>query len=73
MLTRRQLGTGALAASAAVAGRTMKSSKGGLNRFPKGFRWGAATTGHQVEGNNIASDLWVMEHVKPTYHRNPVR
>lgn len=28
------------------------------------FMIGAATAAHQVEGNNIHSDFWVMEHVK---------
>lgn len=34
--------------------------------FPKGFLWGAATSAHQVEGNNINSDWWEWEpgHVK---------
>ncbi len=31
--------------------------------FPKGFLWGTATAAHQVEGNNINSDVWLMEHV----------
>jgi beta-glucosidase len=31
-------------------------------RFPDGFLWGAATAGHQVEGNNVNSDWWVKEH-----------
>jgi len=31
--------------------------------FPDQFLWGCATAGHQVEGNNIASDLWALEHV----------
>ena len=30
--------------------------------FPRGFKWGAATAGHQIEGNNINSDWWVREH-----------
>jgi len=39
--------------------------------FPKGFLWGAATAAHQVEGNNVNSDLWVLEHVKPTIFQEP--
>jgi len=39
--------------------------------FPKGFLWGAATAAHQVEGNNLNSDLWVLEHVKPTIFQEP--
>ena len=31
-------------------------------RFPEGFHWGAATAGHQIEGNNVNSDWWVREH-----------
>lgn len=30
------------------------------------FLWGAATAGHQVEGNNIASDVWLLEQVPGT-------
>jgi beta-glucosidase len=39
--------------------------------FPKGFLWGAATAAHQVEGNNINSDLWVLEHIHPTLFVEP--
>lgn len=31
--------------------------------FPKNFLWGTATAAHQVEGNNVNSDNWLMEHV----------
>jgi beta-glucosidase len=30
-------------------------------RFPRDFLWGAATSAHQVEGNNIYSDWWEWE------------
>lgn len=29
--------------------------------FPEGFIWGTATSGHQIEGNNTASDWWAWE------------
>jgi len=34
--------------------------------FPAGFRWGAATAAHQVEGNNVANDWWDFEHREDT-------
>ncbi|MGE3500006.1 MAG: glycoside hydrolase family 1 protein [Candidatus Binatia bacterium] len=52
-------------------------------RFPDGFVWGAATAAHQVEGNNVNSDFWVLEHAPESlfpersgdacdhYHRYP--
>ena len=30
--------------------------------FPRGFLWGAATSAHQVEGNNRRNDWWRFEH-----------
>jgi beta-glucosidase len=35
-------------------------------RFPKAFLWGAATAGHQVEGNNVNADVWLLENIRPT-------
>ena len=32
--------------------------------FPEDFLIGAATAAHQVEGNNIHSDYWAMEHMQ---------
>ena len=34
--------------------------------FPDNFLWGAATSGHQVEGNNINTESWVLEHLPST-------
>jgi len=42
-----------------------------MQTFPSGFLWGAATAAHQVEGNNVNSDLWVLEHVEPTLFAEP--
>lgn len=36
-----------------------------------GFLWGTAGAAYQIEGGNVASDLWVMEHVKPTIFKEP--
>ncbi|MBJ6121629.1 family 1 glycosylhydrolase [Sphingomonas mollis] len=62
MIDRRTLiaAGGALAAVPAFA-RAPKSAA-----FPADFIWGAATAGHQVEGNNTNSDVWFLENVKPT-------
>jgi beta-glucosidase len=33
-----------------------------VRTFPPGFLWGAATSGHQTEGNNVNSDYWQREY-----------
>ncbi|HEX8445097.1 MAG TPA: family 1 glycosylhydrolase [Sphingomonas sp.] len=62
------LKAGALASIAAAAPvaaqRIARPSK--AKTFPAGFLWGAATAAHQVEGNNVNSDVWAIEHVKPS-------
>jgi beta-glucosidase len=40
-------------------------------RFPDGFIWGAATAAHQVEGGNVNSDCWALEHAHPSLFREP--
>ncbi len=40
-------------------------------RFTKDFLIGAATAAHQVEGNNIHSDYWAMEHMKTSSFAEP--
>ena len=39
--------------------------------FPEEFLWGAATAAHQVEGNNVNSDLWLLEHLESTLFAEP--
>lgn len=56
-------------AEVGVAGKA--SSPLAASAFPKSFLWGVATAGHQVEGNNTASDLWLLENVKPTVFAEP--
>jgi beta-glucosidase len=65
---RTMIGAGlALAVAPGVAAATAKRR----TAFPRGFLWGAATAGHQVEGNNVNSDTWLLEHVKPTLYAEP--
>lgn len=42
-----------------------------MAKFEKDFLVGAATAAHQVEGNNIHSDYWAMEHLKHTNFTEP--
>jgi beta-glucosidase len=68
MIDRRTLiATGAVLASTPAWAAKRKPA----TAFPTGFLWGAATAGHQVEGNNPNSDSWVMENVKPTIYAEP--
>jgi len=39
--------------------------------FPEKFLWGAATAAHQVEGNNINCESWVLEHLPGTIYAEP--
>ncbi|VXB44508.1 Beta-glucosidase [Arthrobacter sp. 9V] len=36
-----------------------------MTTFPANFLWGAATAGHQIEGNNVNSDWWARELTMP--------
>ena len=69
MINRRTLivAGSALAATPALAKLTRETARA----FPKGFLWGASTAGHQVEGNNVNADRWVIENVHPTIYAQP--
>jgi len=72
MTVDRRFFIGAAAALAAMpAGTAAKQRASGRGAFPKNFLWGAATAAHQIEGNNINSDSWVLENVKPTLYKEP--
>jgi beta-glucosidase len=64
---RRTILAGAAAASTLALGGAAAAATAG-KAFPKGFRWGCATAGHQIEGNNTNSDLWLLENIKPTIY-----
>jgi beta-glucosidase len=39
--------------------------------FPANFLWGTATAAHQVEGNNVNSDYWLLEHTAGSPYVEP--
>jgi beta-glucosidase len=39
--------------------------------FPAKFLWGTATAAHQVEGNNVNSDNWLMEYLPHSMYKEP--
>ena len=76
-ITRREMLR--IASAAAVAGGMSRLSDAQMSRasgqesgaFPEKFLWGCATAGHQVEGNNISSDLWALEHLPQSSFKEP--
>ncbi len=43
-----------------------------VRRFPDGFRWGCATSAHQVEGGNDRNDWWRFEQLPGKIHGGAV-
>lgn len=69
---RRLLSAGALAAALAPGAPALaQAGRSSRGEGAAPFLWGAATAGHQVEGNNVASDIWLLEQVKPTLFSEP--
>jgi beta-glucosidase len=70
-------GAATLVALGAATSRVAVSAAAGAaatprRRFPDNFIWGAATAGHQVEGNDTNSDEWFLEQLQPTVFAEPV-
>ena len=73
-MNRRHLllaGLGASATASVSESASASSQRRTRRRGDTGFLWGSAGAAYQIEGGNVASDLWVMEHVKPTLFREP--
>lgn len=69
--TRRQILGSAAAMLAAGVTQPAIGAAPTRRAFPKGFLWGTATAAHQVEGNNVNSDWWILENVPGTIVREP--
>ena len=63
MERRDFLGMASAAGAVLVAGPATAATR----EKSSGFLWGTAGAAYQVEGANIASDLWVMEHIAPPF------
>lgn len=61
------LGSGLLLGAAANSAHAAAAAR------PKAgqFLWGSAGAAYQIEGGNYASDLWVMENMKPSLFKEP--
>ena len=49
------------------------TARDGSRPLPEGFLWGAASSAHQSEGNNVNSDAWLCETVVPSVYHEPSR
>ena len=57
------IGAGSALATAPVLARS--------TAWPRDFVWGVATAGHQVDGNSVNSDYWLLEHLPETDFKEP--
>jgi len=71
-MNRRTFAAGAaLAAPLFTAPLAAAKTTAAGKPFPKGFQWGAATAAHQIEGNNVNSDFWLLENLKGSPFKEP--
>ena len=71
-MDRRNVLKGAAAAAALLPANGVLAKGQASRSFPEDFIWGVSTAGHQIEGNDTASDLWFMENISPTPFKEPV-
>jgi beta-glucosidase len=53
-------------AAATTFATTTSTHASSTKPWPRNFLWGAATAGHQIEGNNVNSDYWLLENLPIT-------
>jgi beta-glucosidase len=70
-LTRRAVMAGTAGLAATVLAPAAQGAAKAPMPLPKGFLWGTATAAHQIEGNNVNSDFWLAENIKPTIFQEP--
>jgi beta-glucosidase len=68
---RTMIASGTALAAGSLASRAFAAAAEPSGAFPKDFIWGASTAAHQVEGNNVKSDCWFLEHMEPTVYAEP--
>lgn len=75
MVTLTRRGVIGSAITTAIGGAALantvhsQGSASAHSQFPAGFLWGVATAGHQVEGQNTNSDIWLLEHTRPSIYK----
>lgn len=72
MMDRRQFAAGLAIAGGALLTNPALGKVAPGRAFPKDFLWGAATAAYQVEGNNLNSDLWLVEAAPNTHYAEKV-
>ncbi|WP_164847396.1 family 1 glycosylhydrolase [Sphingobium algorifonticola] len=72
-MTRRTALTALTVAATAAAGlpAAIAAAQPPRRSWPERFVWGTATAAHQIEGNNVGSDYWLLEHLPGTNFKEP--
>lgn len=68
MMERTVQAQSGASSAAALTDRAVDTAAGGKRA---GFLWGTASSAYQCEGNNIGSDVWALEHMKPSIFAEP--